>query len=149
MGLSGILHWLVSQSIFLVAIDLYDSLGRPGGAWPSKIGWKSCGYSPIAIVSVLILGILMVVAGIGIGHMQYTPGINLAGSCSAAMSAACHHIEWDGVDGYEAARSTLKWGVIGHSQTESLEYRSENDRTGHCAFSSKEVEFPEQGNMYA
>lgn len=148
MGLSGVLHWLVSQSIFLVAIDLYDPLGRPGGLMKSNNGWKSCGYSPIALVSVLILGIMMVAVGIGIGYIPYNPGMTLAGSCSAAMSAACHHGEQERVDGYEAARSKLKWGVVGKSQAESIEYGIE-EGIGHCAFSSQEVEFPESGKMYA
>jgi hypothetical protein len=137
MGLSGVLHWLVSQSIFLVAIDLYGVIG--GEDIGGSSNYMSCGYSPIAIVSVLVLGIFMVIAGFGFGFIPYKPGINLASSCSAAISAACHGEEWDMVDGHDAARARLQWGVVGVGE----------DGVGHCAFSARDVNFPEEGKMYA
>ncbi|KAF2475426.1 uncharacterized protein BDR25DRAFT_279479 [Lindgomyces ingoldianus] len=139
MVLSGILHWLVSQSIFLVAIDIYDSEGRPDTLFSDSDGWKTCGYSPIAIISVLIFGIFMVAAGVGFGYWKFKPGIPLAGSCSAAISAACHSGEWDGVEGARAVCEIVQWGVVGKG----------GDGVGHCAFSSKEVERPEIGAVYA
>ncbi|ORY11736.1 hypothetical protein BCR34DRAFT_483765 [Clohesyomyces aquaticus] len=139
MLLSGVLHWLVSQSIFLVAIDLYSDDGLPNLLATEPGGWLTCGYSPIAIISVLILGIFMVLAGFALGYLKYKPGIPLAGSCSAAISAACHSIEWDGVEGRKIAISKLQWGVVGTGL----------DGIGHCAFSSKEVKQPETGVFYA
>lgn len=135
--LSGLLHWLVSQSIFLVAIDYYKQNGEPYRGSYGKL--MTCGYSPIAIVSVLVLGTLLVIAGIGFGYIPYKPGMTLAGSCSLAMSAACHSEEWDLANGQDAARSKLQWGVVGVGE----------DGVGHCAFSMREVEFPEKGKMYA
>jgi hypothetical protein len=141
MGLSGLIHYFVSQSIFLVAVDIYEvdgsagSIFRPG----TKSSLKSCGYSPIAVISVLILGIFMLITGIGMGYVPLKPGINKAGSCSAAMSAACHNIAWDGVDGHTASTGRVKWGVVGRGL----------DGVGHCAFSTKEVEFPQEGEFYA
>jgi hypothetical protein len=142
MGLSGLLHYLVSQSIFLVAVDIYEADGLPGSRIePGRmsLGWKTCGYSPIAIISVLILGIFMVIAGIAMGFVPFKPGINKAGSCSVAISAACHNREWDGVDGHTASTGRVKWGVIGRGA----------DGVGHCAFSTEEVEFPQEGQFYA
>jgi hypothetical protein len=146
MVLSVTLHYLVSQSIFLVAVDVYEADGSAGSRLKEMdpvsrvgLGWKSCGYSPIAIISVFMLGIFMFIGGIAIGFVPFKPGINQAGSCSAAISAACHSREWDGVDGYVAATGRVKWGVLGRGP----------DGVGHCAFSTKEVEFPQQGHLYA
>lgn len=143
MVLSGVLHWLVSQSIFLVAIDLYYPSGESRDVdtmnGSATGGFKSCGYSPIAIVSVVVLAAIMVIAAIGFGYVPYKPGMPLAGSCSAAISAACHNEEWDEVDGAVAARERLKWGVVGVGP----------DGVGHCALSTKGVTFPEKGKMYA
>jgi hypothetical protein len=142
MMLSGILHWLVSQSIFLVAIDFYDGFGAPS---PSDMGlsrlannMKTCGFSPMAIISVLILGFLMVFAIIAFGFVPYKQGITLAGNCSMALSAACHPDK--GLEnGASAATEKLCWGVVGVSE----------DGVGHCSFSTKEVTSPIQGQVYA
>lgn len=133
MGLSGILHWLVSQSIFLVAIDVYDWNGRG----PQRSGWTSCGYSPIAILTVMVIATLMVFAIIGFGFVPFKRGTNLVGSCSMAISAACH-LRPGEPDGHTAAMSRLQWGDVGVDE----------DDVGHCAFSTKGVVFPKDGAMY-
>jgi hypothetical protein len=139
MALSGILHWLVSQSIFLVALDIYAWDGsRPALPHRGADGWRACGYSPIAILTVIILGSVMVLAIIGFGFVPYKQGMNIAGSCSTAISAACHLVE-DEVDGHTAAMKKLQWGVV----------RMSAEGVGHCAFSTKEVDFPRKGEMYA
>jgi hypothetical protein len=137
MVLSGVLHWLVSQSIFLVAVDVYDFNGAHSSPIDGDTDFKSTGYSPIAIFTTLMLGIVMTWAAIGIGFMPFKEGMNVAGSCSAAMSAACHEI--DEVDGFEAARSKVKWGVVGVNA----------DGVGHCTFTTREVETPKSGHLYA
>ncbi|KAF2683140.1 hypothetical protein K458DRAFT_390412 [Lentithecium fluviatile CBS 122367] len=138
MALSGVLHWLVSQSIFLVSIVVYDSDGNPGSGFGGLADWSSCGYSPIAMFTVIILGCLMIAVIISFGFVPFKKGMNLAGSCSVAISAACHLAE-DHVDGYTAAVSKLQWGVVG----------MDDEGVGHCAFSTKEVEQPKKGEMYA
>lgn len=140
MALSGVLHWLVSQSIFLVAIDVYDFDGTHGELTldGDRTGdFKSTGYSPIAIFTTIMLGAVMTLAAIGIGYMPFKEGMNVAGSCSAAMSAACHEV--DEVDGFDAARSKVQWGVA-TVNTEGV---------GHCTFSTKEVQMPKAGELYA
>lgn len=91
--LSGTLHWLVSQSIFVVAFDVYDARGKPveeGISMKDYVVTKTCGYSPIAMLSVLVLGGIMVIAVVGTGYIPHRRGMPLAGSCSLAISAACH-----------------------------------------------------------
>lgn len=122
MVISGLIHWITSQSIFLVAFDIYEYDGsRPK---ISSDHLRSCGFSPIAIISGIILGGIMVIAAFVFGYLPYKTGTNLAGSCSAAMSAACHNEELDGVDGQIAARERLQWGTRGTG----------SDGVGHCVF---------------
>ena len=144
---SGLLHWLVSQSIFLVAIrDLpalpagkinYDLYGKllPGYE-PGAYGNLSCGYSPIAIVLVILVSILLIVSALLLGCRRYKAGIPLGANCSAVISAACH--AKGGAGDSNAAYLPLQWGII-HSEGE----------IGHCAFSAEEVTFPEEGRLYA
>ncbi|KAI4948952.1 hypothetical protein J4E91_005414 [Alternaria rosae] len=140
MVISGILHWLVSQSIFLIAIDFYDAFGNPAARPPpGNIAWdyKTLGYSPSGAIAVLVLGGLLVISIITAGYIPYKRGMPLAGSCSMAISAACHPIEQ--VDGGEnIAEKKLQWGVVNTGV----------DGIGHCAFSAEEVGVVVEGNTY-
>jgi hypothetical protein len=127
--LSGTLHWLVSQSIFVVSFDMYDSQGFP---YPDS-DWfqpKTCGFSPIAMLVVIILGICMMATIIGFGFIPYKPGIPLAGSCSLAISAACHPGTQNLAEGAVLSEQELQWGIVSTSA----------DGVRHGAFSSEKVE---------
>jgi hypothetical protein len=149
MVLSATLHWLVSQSIFLVSIDLYDYMENRsaiGQRWLKDIAHEfpstimhitTCGYSPIAIISVLILGLLMLIALIGVGYIPYNRAMPLAGSCSMVISAACHA---EKNDQDQLSTRKLQWGVV---------QAGADDRIGHCSFSALPVEPPVVGQMYA
>jgi len=149
MALSGTLHWLVSQSIFLVAIDFYDVFGNFGAiyGYSAKYGYsanrqtdfKTCGYSPIAMITVLILGTFMTAAIVGFGYVPYSGGMPLAGNCSLAISAACHLDKRVDEDGPTAAAEKLQWGVVGVGE----------HGVGHCSFSTKTVGVPVRGEVYA
>ncbi|KAF2832862.1 hypothetical protein CC86DRAFT_461346 [Ophiobolus disseminans] len=143
--LSGTIHWMISQSIFLLAIDFYDALGkvddsyRAGMPYASR-DYRTLGFSPAAIVSVIVMASVMVIAIIGMGYIPYSKGIPLAGSNSMAISAACHPMGEN--EGDENERTTafekLQWGVIKTSQ----------DGVGHCGFSSNHVTAPVEGAVY-
>jgi hypothetical protein len=139
--LSGTLHWLVSQSIFVVSFDVYDDRGESvtvGLGWIDDVVTRTCGYSPVAMLAVVILGVFMMVIVVGFGYMPYKHGMPLAGSCSLAISAACHpgqHLK----EGIVFSEQELQWGVVSTSV----------DGVGHCAFSSKEVESLIKGRTYA
>lgn len=130
MILSGIMHLLVSQSIFLIAIDYHNTFNFEG----EGLGYKTLGFSPSAIISVIALGSLMIISIVAFGYVPYKCGLPLAGSCSLAISAACHGEE----NGATAAKGKLQWGVVSTSA----------DGVGHCAFSTGEVETPVKGEMY-
>ncbi|KAL6705062.1 hypothetical protein ACN47E_007321 [Coniothyrium glycines] len=139
MILSGTLHWLVSQSIFLLAIDYYDVFGRPGTSltYVGTQTYKTLGFSPVAIISIIVLGGLMVIVLLAVGFIPYKKGMPPAGSCSLAISAACHSVGQD-IDGDEVSMEKLQWGVVSVDE----------DGIGHCAFSAGEVEPLVEGEMY-
>jgi hypothetical protein len=91
MAISGVLHWLVSQSIFLVNIE-------ENGFGPDEFGGLStmpCEYSPLAIILVLALGIFMIAFIVATGFKRFKSGMPIAASCSAAISAACHPVNME------------------------------------------------------
>ena len=129
--LSGTLHWLVSQSLFLARVASFED-----GEEDTYGSISTVGYSCIAIITVIILGFIVVALGILNGFRKYRPGMPLVGSCSAAISAACHRPRQD----HEAAALPVLWGVV-NSQVEG--------QIGHCCFTSFEVSLPVNGQLYA
>ena len=95
----------------------------------------SCGWSPLAVLLVICGGVLMIAGAIGMGQKKYQPGMPLRGTNSAVIAAACHVV--GGEENIE--RKKLKWGVVG---------KYDNHGTGHCAFSSGEPDFPQEGVAY-
>ncbi|CUS15481.1 unnamed protein product [Tuber aestivum] len=135
MTLSGLLHWLTSQSIFLARVDVFDELGESISKTISGVG-----YSCIATIFALTLGILALVAATGIGSRSFAAEIVTVGSCSAAISAACH--AW-GEDTERIVGRKIRWGDVGF-------VRSQMAR--HLTFSSEEgvkVGKPVVGEVYA
>ena len=95
------------------------------------------GYSSIAIIFVLTLGILALLAVVGMGYKKFTAETAIVGSCSAAISAACHA---SSVDTEEIVRKKVRWGDVGTVSTL---------RVRHLTFSSEEVRQPVSGETYA
>lgn len=125
---SGTLHWFVSQSIFLASVESYD----PDGVLDLRFSYSTCGYSPMPIIGVIILGSLLVIFGLVMGSRTYEPGIPLAASCSIAISAACHVPEQELE--LHPEQAPLQWGVV----------PGVFDERGnpHCSFSSQPVTQP-------
>ena len=122
MTLSGLLHWLTSQSIFLARVETRNNVG----------------YSCIAIIFVLALGILALVTAVGMGYKPFAAEITTVGSCSAAISASCHVL---GEDSEQIVRKKVRWGDVGITL---------NTGVRHLTFSSKEgVRKPVFGEAYA
>ena len=118
LGFSAVMHWLVSQSIFLVIVERY-----------------TCGWSPLAVLFVICGGVLMITGAIGMGLRKYQPGMPLGGTNSAVIAAACCVVTVvvGGEENIECKK--VEWGVVGNG-------------TGHCAFSSGEPAFPQEGVAY-
>ncbi len=133
---SGVLHWLVSQSIFLARINVLDS----SGVEIPVDEVSTCGYSPIAIIFVIIVGSLAALSGIIVGARRSVATMPLAGSCSAVISAACHPPERD----EKPSLKPVMWGVVAKEDP-----NPSDEDIGHCTFTSFEVEPPTVGQVYA
>ena len=82
----------------------------------------------------ILLGGLLLISLNLIGFRKYPDGLPLAGTCSAAISAACHRPE----DDVNAAEKPVMWGVV-----------DSDDTVGHCCFTSQEVTAPPEWKRYA
>ena len=130
------IRYSVSQSTFLARVNVIDSTEAevPG------VGISTCGYSPMAMIVIIILGSIVVLLGIFNGFRKARGGMPLAGSCSAAISAACHPPEAD----VDASLKRVMWGVVAE---ESFKYKGES--VGHCSFTSFKVERRLWEKLYA
>ncbi|KAI4193318.1 MAG: hypothetical protein LQ350_008378 [Teloschistes chrysophthalmus] len=128
----ALLHWLISQSLFLARVNVYTSRGRQDtGESVSTIG-----YSVLPLAIVLAIASAIVLSAILMGFRRLKPGLPLVGSNSAAISAACHAPMEDSA----VSEKSLMWGAVG----EKIE-----DGVGHCSFTSFEITLPVDGEMYA
>ncbi|OJJ80605.1 uncharacterized protein ASPGLDRAFT_69380 [Aspergillus glaucus CBS 516.65] len=148
---SGILHWLISRSLYIVNIQ---ARGFNHGREP-YLDSVTCAYSPVGIISgVLVSGFYY--AGLpscgGISTVQNRDANCWKLQSGLAIAAACHssYVEKDNVinDGEDnsekqgAEYQRLKWGV------EPLIPSEIKGQMGHCAFSSGNVEIPQHGRAY-
>jgi hypothetical protein len=122
----------MSQSLFLVQVKVIDDTGSS----TSFNSISKVGYSCIAIFFAIIFGSVAVIGAILNGFRRYTGGIPLVGSCSAAISAACHPPKGDSA----ASLNTLQWGCVKDDKVTAI---------GHCSLSSLEVTPPTEGYFYA
>jgi hypothetical protein len=131
IGTGGILHWLLSQSFFLVRLDAYDGQRKIDTARSRS----DCGFSLISyFVAVGVAFCLLCAVGVA-GLMKLQMRMPVAASCSLAISAACH----GNPDEVDVHLKKVKWGVVGNSVEEGRE---------HCSFSAKPVKRPEVGTLY-
>ncbi|KIW02250.1 uncharacterized protein PV09_06402 [Verruconis gallopava] len=158
MVASGALHWLVSQSIFLVDIEnyIYDStVNWQSGGFPYTQATATngvtlysiiqgntltCGYSLIPMIFVLIIAVVMLLVLIVLGVQKFKTSMPVAASNSLAIAAACHLTD-DEFNSGDAARKKLKWGAVRSS--------GKGNEVGHCCFSSLPVEQPKVSALYA
>lgn len=130
---STTLHWLVSQSIFLVSINTFDARGRPKDD-ESEIA--TCGFSPVAIICTLVVGAVVILLPLGMGARKLPlGGMPLVGSSSVGIAAACHPLK-DGDD----AQKPLMWGVVRGDNGEGI---------SHCSLSSSAVAPLVKDQLYA
>lgn len=128
MVASGLMHWLVSQSMFLARVVEYR------GDTLTNESITAVGFSPIAIYCVVTGVCMMLLVALILGVQRYEGTMPLVGSCSAVISAACH----PDPQTYPSAHLPLQWGVI-----------STDGDIGHCSFSSGPVSPPIPGGWYA
>ncbi|RDW65107.1 hypothetical protein BP6252_10758 [Coleophoma cylindrospora] len=127
-----LLHWFISQSIFIVQLTVYDKDGKPYAFNPGinyqtqYTQFSNCGYSPIAIIFSVIAAVILLLSAIILCWQRFPAGAPpIVGTCSAAISAACHPIETN----TNIVQGDLRWGAYGGLYNE----------VGHCALVSAEV----------
>lgn len=137
-GTSTLLHWLVSQSFYSVQIVAKNTVGQRLPTSTSTVG-----YSPVAMIFSIAVLALTIVAMIVLGMRKLKAYMPIAGTCSAAISAACHPPVGDG----NAALKPVMWGEIARI---SVADEDAGGRRGyaHCSFTSKDVNLPSLGRLY-
>ena len=140
----ALLHWLISQSIYLVSLERFRTTGEPSNyVFPTVPSFDddgdnqilTCGYSPVGLGATLFCGLVALTCLKVLGRKAFAGLMPIAGSCSAAISAACH------VASDEPENSSTKgvrWGVVS----------VQRGGIGHCSFSSLEVGEVESEQYY-
>jgi hypothetical protein len=122
----------------MLAINLGVVLGDDDGLYGATITSNYlCGYSPIVILLVLIFALLMGTVAIFLGFKRFKSGMPMVGSCSVAISAACHPIP--GIEKKVVTNKPLTWGVMG----------ANSEGVAHCGFLNDLLEAPKSGILYA
>lgn len=154
---SGMMHWLVSQSVFLANITIIPR----DGLVPMQDEITTVAYSPLAMLFLLFLGFFLLIFLLGMAMRQLPLGMPLIGSNSFALSAACHIPGYTQAERDEAVLRPLSWGAIPPpSKTGALGIRdvvnsrdSESEELnrgiGHCCFSDKVLDVPLRGSLYS
>lgn len=131
LAASATLHWLISESIFLVRVDYYQQ-----GEQDESLSFSRTGYSPLPILIVLVLGITMLTVLVAHAFRKLSSPMPVVGSCSVAIASACHRPK----DDTDAAFLPVAWGDVNEQGFGEV---------GHCTFTSQQVSEPMEGRMYA
>ncbi|RDA89814.1 hypothetical protein CP533_0873 [Ophiocordyceps camponoti-saundersi (nom. inval.)] len=130
---SGLMHFLLSQSLFMARVTAF----YPDGTVDTEASFSSCAYSPAAIVTTMVMGVALVLAIVALGFRRYDGTMRMVGTNSRAIGAACHVLAEDRDEGYLLP---VQWGVV--EQTGGV---------GRCAFTTApvdEVREPVEGMVY-
>jgi hypothetical protein len=156
LSANAILHWLVSQSVFVVSTTTYF----PGDVEDTSQSFTTTGYSTSAALAceyllnpchdlrrlqkipaltfpgrlAICFGILMLILFVANSMRYLSRGMPLASTCSAAISAACHPPAAD----TEAHLLPVQWGIV----------PSEANEAQRCAFTTyRLVRAPDEGEV--
>ncbi|KAF1966151.1 hypothetical protein BU23DRAFT_663742 [Bimuria novae-zelandiae CBS 107.79] len=131
MTMSGGLHWLLSQSIFLVQVDSYDRVGHR----KESDSVSGCGISGLSFVILCVTFYIFVFVVGFVGRKHLTLQIPFAASCSLVISAACHAPSTE----KNTHLKQVQWGVVEERMF---------DGERHCSFFSGPVTKPQDGVRY-
>lgn len=162
MVFSILIHWLASQSIFVVVVEVYNmfnyhSITSSCFQWPSRTSsldlidrasrpaycgedFITCAYSPLGILLTLVMVVVLflILGGLGMRKVR-GGGMPVVGSNSLAIAAACHAR----LEEIAPEESAVQWGAFDERE------RGENGIIiGHCGFSSGEVNLPRAEAWY-
>lgn len=141
----------MSQSLFATSFVFFNSDGSPGsprgGDWSpptsakvAETGYEvsQIGYSSIAVIFSIVVGGLLILTGWIDDLRRYPAGMPHVGTCSAAISAACH-AEKDADAREQMVLKPLQWGVVG----------DEGKSIMHCTFTDDvhNVRLPDEEDL--
>ena len=127
---SALLHWLVSQSVFLARIRIFDMFGQEN----QDANITTVGYSCIALILATTVGGGMIICCIALGFRHYPVGAPAISNSSRRISAACHPPKDELCIAYKA----VQWGVI-----------TKNTLIRHCTLSTRTVQGGSCSKVYA
>lgn len=140
MVFSGVLHWLISQSIFLAVIESYKHFNpktEEDGPLVHSSGFDvmTCGWSPTGIVATILTGTVLVNFMLGMGWRRLKSGRVVV----LLFLLLGHGDKEEGVDGLVIGAKRVKRGVL---------RTWKGGGNGHCGFSADQVEVPVDGVEY-
>ena len=143
MTASILLHWLISQSLYLVRITFYDYRGI---SQPDYL-ISTVQYSPYAIIFALCMGGVMLLAMFALGFgRRFSPTMPLAACCSASLAALSQPYHGRMTE-EDVTMKKLQWGDVQDRGNQTEE--DENDRVAHACFSAGKVVPLVVGRTYA
>lgn len=81
----ALLHWLISQSIFLAVVAVFD----PNGTLKNPIATATCGFSPVGMICTLVIGSFGFGAMVLYGRQKIQYNMPLVQTNSSGIAAAC------------------------------------------------------------
>ncbi|KAK2763325.1 hypothetical protein FQN54_009961 [Arachnomyces sp. PD_36] len=120
LAASALLHWLVSESIFFVAVTPFRMNSIPARSQE----FIDCGFSLVSLIFAIVLGGLLILVAILLGLRRFKSRMPLMVSCSVAISAACHPRKGEG-----HALKPVMWGEVVDSSS-SLSASSSDEDSG-------------------
>lgn len=151
---SGLLHWMISQSVFVIQTIGYSQpdVGKLAKAEFEKapaMDASVVGFSSLGIVFSLSIGITLVIAVLGVGAFKRYRAkrlengkeaypMPLVSTCSAAISAACHKHKQD----TDASFLPLTWGFVTDVPTDEL------SPGRFCFTTATDVRYPSFSEVY-
>jgi hypothetical protein len=130
--ISGFLHWLLSQSLFLARREIRDVMGN---LIPSE-SRCICGYSPLSFLGFSLTWIALLLVVLHLLYQKIDRNLPLTRNCSLVMSAACHPSPGD----VDPQLRRVQWGVVQSKYGGNIK---------HCTVTSEPVTPPEEGKPYA
>lgn len=160
-SLLALMHFLISQSIFFVRLEYYDSQGTR----KPTLDLHGVSYSGSATLTSVCVGAFMIILQFINAARKLDNRMPIHGNRSAVISAMCHLISDEGNKsdeiGSQMDLKPLMWGVTRQpkrardSTTDILTTQTEDGadseveiEPGHCSFTDQIVSLPEVGQPY-
>jgi hypothetical protein len=93
---SALLHWLLSQSFFLIYINVFDANGMPDPSDSIVV----IRYSMVGLLALMLVLLIINFTTFMLGVFKRFPeGMPPVGTCSAGISAGCHPLQEGDISG--------------------------------------------------